>query len=138
MKLIITIFTLAICTILLYACQNEQQIEFNRYYASGQVVYQNRCQNCHGAKGEGLAALIPPLTDSIFLKTHQANLSCYVKNGLNDSITVHQKNFNGQMPAVDLAPVEIAQVVTYIQNSFGNQLGIHNVEQVNKDLSSCQ
>ncbi|QJD97861.1 cytochrome c [Mucilaginibacter robiniae] len=138
MKSILTFFALAACLILFFACQNEKQIEFNRYYASGQVVYQTRCQNCHGAKGEGLAALIPPLTDSIYLKSHKDDLACYVQNGLKDSIVVHQKSYSGQMPSVDLAPVEIAQVLTYIQNSFGNKLGLYNVEQVNNNLTKCK
>ena len=41
------------------------------------------------------------------------------------------------MPAVDLAPIEIAQALTYVTNSFGNKLGTVNVDRVNADLIKC-
>ena len=128
---------LALVAILVYSCQSESEIEYMRYYTAGQVLYKNRCQNCHGPQGEGLAALIPPLTDSTFLKTNKPKLACYLQNGLQLPILVNGKAFNGQMPATGLAPMEIAQVLTYVQNSFGNKLGLHNVEQVNGELGKC-
>jgi hypothetical protein len=33
--------------------------------------------------------------------------------------------------------VEIAQVLTYVQNSFGNKADIHNIDQVNTELTKC-
>ncbi len=53
---------------LIYSCQSDSTIEFKRYYSAGALVYQSHCQNCHGMNGEGLAALIPPLTDTSSLK----------------------------------------------------------------------
>jgi mono/diheme cytochrome c family protein len=129
---------LAIITLTYYSCQNEEQINYMRYYTSGQQLYKTRCQNCHGAQGEGLAALIPPLTDSVYLKSNRAQLACYVQNGLNLPIMVHNKPYAGQMLPVNLAPIEIAQVLTYVQNSFGNHLGLHNVEQVSAELKKCE
>lgn len=119
------------------ACQSEQTIEFNRYYSSGAVVYQTHCQNCHGAKGEGLSALIPPLTDSVYLKLNQRKLACIVKNGLKGHIIVNNKKFEGEMPAADLSPIEIAQVITYITNSFGNRLGLTNMDTATADMQRC-
>lgn len=124
--------------IALASCQNEQQIEFARYYSSGQEVYNTHCQNCHGAGGEGLSALIPPLTDTIFLKTNRSKLACFLKNGLNKPIIISSKAFAGQMPPSSLTPIEIAQVLTYVQNSFGNKLNLHDVNEVNRDLQQCK
>ena len=42
------------------------------------------------------------------------------------------------MPANDLAPVEIAEVLTYINNSFGNKMGIITLQQANDDLLKCR
>ncbi|MVN91123.1 c-type cytochrome [Mucilaginibacter aquatilis] len=133
---IIAILFIAV-TAAVYSCQSDEKLEFMRYYTTGQELYKTRCQNCHGAQGEGLAALIPPLTDSIYLKTNRNKLACYVKNGLKLPIMVNGKPFNGEMPPSGLAPVEIAQVLTYVQNNFGNHLGLHSVEKVNKELESC-
>jgi len=130
------LLTVIVC--LVYSCQSDEQIEYMRYYTAGQDIYKTKCQNCHGAQGEGLAALIPPLTDTIYLKANGNKLACYVQNGLRLPILVKGKAFNGQMPPAGLSPIEIAQVLTYVKNSFGNNMGLYNVQQTNKDLGNCK
>lgn len=123
---------------LITACENEQQLEFKRYYSSGSVVYQNHCQNCHGANGEGLAGLIPPLTDTLYIKKHIHQLPCYVQNGFKDTITINNRKFDGEMYAVKISPFEIAQVLTYVANSFGNNAGTIDIQKVQADLGECK
>src|SRR5471030_1233044 len=89
---------IAVITAVFISCQSEEQIEFKRYYSAGSLVYQTRCQNCHGAHGEGLQALIPPLTDSIYLKANKEVLACIVKYGLSEKITIKNKVFEEKMP----------------------------------------
>jgi len=123
---------------ILSSCDNEAELNFKRYYSSGQVIYQTRCQNCHGNNGEGLGALIPPLSDSVSLKTRLHSLACFVKNGLKHPITSNGKTYSQPMPAQnDLSSIEIAQVLTYVNNSFNNKLGLIDVQQVNNDLQKC-
>ncbi len=138
MKLKVVIGLGLLLVIAVISCRDDKSIEFARYYSSGSMIYQTHCQNCHGAHGEGLNGLIPPLTDSIFIKENLHQLPCLVKNGLKGELKVSNKIFEGQMPAVDLAPIEIAQAVTYVANSFGNKLGTVNVDRVNTDLFKCQ
>lgn len=138
MKLTLIICLGLLFTVLMFSCQSESDLEFKRYYSAGNVIYQNKCQNCHGVNGEGLNGLIPPLTDTSFLKANQARLSCIVKYGLNDTITVANKKFEGQMPANDFAPIDIAEVLTYVTNSFGNKMGTITSQQVGDDLKSCK
>ncbi len=120
------------------SCESETSIEFKRYYSVGAEVYQTHCQNCHGVKGEGLSALIPPLTDSIYLKNNKTSLACYIKSGLKGTITINGKAFDDVMPANDLSPMELAQALTYVCNSFGNKLNVINQEQVEADLAGCK
>ncbi|WP_426667172.1 c-type cytochrome [Mucilaginibacter sp. McL0603] len=124
--------------ILIAACQNEESIEFRRYYSSGALVYQSHCQNCHGENGEGLSALIPPLTDSNYLIKNKTGLACSIKSGLKGPITIKGKTFDDAMPANDLSPIEIAQVLTYIGNSFGNKLNTIDEQEVQTDLTKCK
>jgi mono/diheme cytochrome c family protein len=128
------------CLLLILAasCQSEQSLEFARYYSSGSLVYQSHCQNCHGANGEGLNALIPPLTDTIFIKNNIHLLPCLVKNGLSGKIIINKREFIGKMPPNDLAPIDIANVLTYVANSFGNKRGAIDVTQVGNDLNNCK
>ena len=120
------------------SCESESDLDFKRYYSAGAEVYQTHCQNCHGAKGEGLSSLIPPLTDSVYLKNNKSNLACYTRFGLTGKITVLGKTLDDQMPVTDLAPMEMAQVLTYVTNSFGNKLGVITIDQVNTDLKNCK
>ena len=138
MKLKLISGILFLLTVLIASCQNDGQIEFTRYYSGGSAIYQARCQNCHGAKGEGLQQLIPPLTDSTYLKTNKNSLACFLKNGLKGEIRIHNKAFDGEMPIDSLAPIEIAKVLTYVTNSFGNKLGTINLQQVQSDLEKCR
>lgn len=124
--------------LLVAACQSDENLEFKRYYSSGALVYQQHCQNCHGTNGEGLSALIPPLSDSGYLKKNLRLLPCYIKNGLKGQIIIKGKTFEDSMPADDLSPLEIAQVLTYIGNSFGNKLNTINEQSVQKNLADCR
>jgi len=124
--------------VLIASCQSDEQIDFERYYSAGSLIYQIQCQSCHGQHGEGLRELIPSLTDSVFLKTNRSKLACSVKYGLKGKIAISNKLFEGQMPPVDLPPVEIANVLTYITNSFGNKLGTITSKQVDDDLAKCK
>ena len=139
MKLKLTGGIIALAFVLfIISCQSDESIEFKRYYSIGAEVYQIHCQNCHGAKGEGLSALIPPLTDSLFLKNNKTSLACYIKSGLKGPIIVRGKTFDDAMPANELSPMETAQALTYICNSFGNKLNTINQEQVEADLAKCK
>jgi len=124
--------------ILFFSCQSDKELEFSRYYTAGSVIYQNKCQNCHGANGQGLLALMPPLTDSVYLKANKDILACYIKFGIKAKVTIGNKQFDGAMPANDFAPIDIAEVLTYVTNSFGNKMGTIPSEQVDDDLKGCK
>lgn len=88
--------------------------------------------------GEGLEALIPPLTDSIYLKTNRNKLACFIVYGLKDTIVVNDKTYDGIMPAeTHLAPIEIAKLLTYVTNAFGGNQGIYELREVEKALKVC-
>jgi mono/diheme cytochrome c family protein len=128
-----------ILSVIIASCGNEEDMEFKRYYLGGEQLYKQKCQNCHGTKGEGLSNLIPPLTDSMFLKTNKKQLACIVNNGLKGAlVVVHGKSFVGDMPANNMPPVDIARVLTYITNSFGNKMGTVKSEDVALSLKDCK
>lgn len=121
-----------------HACQSEQEIRHAQYTVNGRKVYAAHCQNCHGAKGEGLGGLYPPLTDSTFLIAHREQMACMVKYGIAGPLKVHGTVFDTEMPAnPSLSPVEIAYVLTYIGNSFGNSMVLFTQEEVQAALAAC-
>jgi mono/diheme cytochrome c family protein len=120
------------------ACQNQQDINYARYYANGKSLYDQHCQNCHNADGSGLGALIPPLNVTVFLKNNRNKLACIIKHGFNDSISINGKTYHEQMPAShQLADMDVAAIVTYITNTFGNKQGLYDVEVASKNLKDC-
>ncbi|RVU00590.1 cytochrome c [Mucilaginibacter limnophilus] len=137
-KLAAIAFLLTAMGCFILSCQSSEDIEFKRHYAGGMLLYQTHCQNCHGKNGEGLSALIPPLTDTNYISKNRHKLACFVQNGANGIINVSGKFYEGSMPPSGLSPIEIAKVLTYVGNSFGNKTGLINLNQVQKDLKECK
>lgn len=136
--ILFAIFSVTICCII-YSCQSEGEIEQAKYLTSGKDIYIKNCQNCHGTNGEGLGELAPPLTDTVFLKSNKAQLACIIKNGSNKGVLIHGKKYEGKMPEFEKMPdIDIAQVIVYITNSFGNKQGMYTYEQVALDLKECK
>lgn len=136
--LLFTVFSITVACII-YSCQNASEIEQAKYMSNGKDLYKLHCQNCHGENGEGLGELAPPLTDTVFLKENKAKLACMIKNGTSEPITIHGKKYQGKMPNFPtLHDIDIAQVMVYITNSFGNNQGMYNYQKVSTDLQNCK
>jgi mono/diheme cytochrome c family protein len=135
-KLIITIFLTTICGII-YSCQSETERAYSQYLSGGKDIYNTYCKTCHGDNGEGLGKLAPPLTDTVYLKNNKANLACIIKNGSNTPMLIHGKTYEGKMNAFKLADIDIAKVIVYITNNFGNKQGMYTYGQVQQDLQQC-
>lgn len=138
-KLLLSALFLTAVTSIIYSCQSAGKVKQGMYYANGRDLYITHCQNCHGSKGEGLEELAPPLTDSVFLKDNKQRLACFIKNGISDSLlTINGKQYQGKMPDLNAANIDIAQIIVYITNDFGNKQGMYTPEQVAEDLKNCQ
>lgn len=136
LTLLISIASLGIFT---NACQSEGTIRVAQYMTNGQSLYKKHCENCHGGKGEGLGKLYPPLTDEKYLKDNRDKLPCFIKHGMSGEITIHGQKYDGTMPEnPQLSAVEIAYILTYIGNTFGNEMGLFSFEEVNKSLKNCK
>jgi len=125
--------------LLLQACQSETEIKRAQFYTNGKSLFTEHCANCHGEKGEGLGSLYPPLTDTAFLRANRSRLACLVKYGLHEELIVQQQRFDTEMPGKpELTEQEIAYILTYLGNSFGNELGLVSTEEVNTQLKKCK
>jgi len=124
---------------IIFSCQNQETIDLQNYMSNGKDIYKAKCQNCHGENGEGLGQLAPPLTDSVFLKANKARLACIIKNGANETLVIHGKEYKEKMPGFpELADIDVAQVMVYVTNSFGNKQGFVSYAQVSTQLQNCK
>ncbi|MFP5081874.1 c-type cytochrome [Pedobacter sp. JCM 36344] len=119
------------------SCQDARQVQQDMYYTNGRDLYIAYCQNCHGANGEGLAKLAPPLTDTLFLKSNKKKLACWIKNGVSEQMIVAGEKYEGKMPDHNFANIDIAQMIVYVTNTFGNKQGNYTQNEVAADLSNC-
>lgn len=99
---------------------------------TGEIVYKQNCLACHQANGEGVPNAFPPLAKSDFLMADKARAIRVVKNGLEGAITVNGKTYNSVMPALGLSDDDIASVVTYVRNSFGNKSDVVTLDEVKR------
>lgn len=125
--------------IVIQSCQDENSLDYKRYYVNGKRIYEKSCQNCHGADGKGLGTLYPPLTDTTYLKLNKNKLACIIRNGQQGEIKINNITYDEIMPGNEtLADIDIAQVIVYITNSFGNKQGFYDAEAVRSDLKTCK
>lgn len=88
--------------------------------AAGRVLFNSICAACHQPTGRGIPNVFPPLAGSDFLNDDKNRAIKTVINGRQGQITVNGQRFNNSMPKFPLNDDEIASVLTYVYNSFGN------------------
>lgn len=89
--------------------------------ASGATVFKQNCAACHQPDGKGLKGAFPPLAGSDFLMKDKKRAIQVVLNGLDGKVVVNGAEYNGVMPALGLDDEDVANVVTYIMNTWGNK-----------------
>ena len=89
----------------------------------GKEVYALNCQNCHMEDGMGMPETNPPLAKADYIKKPANTLIGIILKGQSDEVVVNGKKFNAIMPAqVYLTDVQIADVLNYVRNSWGNKV----------------
>jgi mono/diheme cytochrome c family protein len=88
----------------------------------GKDIYLANCMSCHMEKGEGLPDVYPPLAKSDYLLKDPKRTIGIVLNGQKGEITVNGKKYDMEMPAQSvLTDEQIADVINYVTNSWGNK-----------------
>lgn len=130
------VFFLLVC-LSIQSCSRRDP-KFQQYFAQGEQLYVKHCSNCHQKTGTGLGRLYPPLASSDYLKDNSKAIVCLMKYGMKGEIIVNSVSYNKTMPGViSLTDLELAEVATYINNSWGNEKGIIDVQQVSAQLKNC-
>ena len=86
----------------------------------GKNVYNRTCVACHQAGGNGIASVFPPLAKADYLNENVERVIDIVLNGKSGEITVNGEKYNSVMTAQNLSDREVANVLTYVYNSWGN------------------
>lgn len=88
----------------------------------GKKVFVKYCISCHQADGGGVPNMNPPLIQTSFVLGDKEKLIPIVLNGLKN-VDIEDRSYNNPMPALGsvLKDQQIADVLTYVRNSFGNK-----------------
>jgi mono/diheme cytochrome c family protein len=89
--------------------------------SEGKEIYEDFCLQCHLDNGEGVSGVFPPLAKSDYL-LNNIDLSIKgIKYGLRGPIVVNDEEYDGIMQNQGLDDGEIADVMNYILNNWGNK-----------------
>ena len=108
-------------------------------FPRGLALYRSICQACHGADGNGVNGLAPPLNNSDWVTGDKKRLAAVVLYGLSGPITVSKKLYkapevSGEMPGIasntNFSDEDVSQVLSYIRGSWANSADKVSKEEV--------
>ncbi|HEX4922549.1 MAG TPA: copper-containing nitrite reductase [Bdellovibrionales bacterium] len=97
----------------------------------GERVYKQNCVACHQTQGQGIEGAFPPLAKSDYLNDKNKAIEAVV-TGLSGKIIVNGKEYHGVMPAWELPDEDVANVLTFVYNSWGNNGSVITPDEVAK------
>lgn len=98
----------------------QPQTELKKSMEQGSSVYKDFCIQCHMANGKGIPNNFPPLAGSNWLTEKRKESIHAVKYGQKGEIEVNGVPYDGIMTPMGLSDKEVADVLNYVMNSWGN------------------
>ena len=118
MKYLLSIYCIGVFSFLGYM---QQEKPLKQSILDGEEIYQDFCLQCHLDNGKGVENAFPPLAKSDYLQNNIEASIRAIKYGIRGEITVNGNTYNGVMVNQGLDEEEVADVMNYIQNSWGNK-----------------
>jgi mono/diheme cytochrome c family protein len=88
----------------------------------GELVYKSVCLTCHQADGGGVPRMNPPLIKTKWVLGDKTKLITLMLKGMNEPIEIEDEEYHNPMPPhAQLSDQQIADVLTFVRNSFGNK-----------------
>lgn len=111
---------LPLCAWILWMTFSAFQDDLAASKKRGQALYEEYCIACHSGQGEGVEGVYPPLAKSDYLMDTPEKATHAIKYGQQGEIVVNGKTYNNYMANLGLSDQEIADILNYIMNSWGN------------------
>lgn len=90
----------------------------------GKKLFSRTCQQCHQADGKGIPGVYPTLVGSDWLLNSEERPIKILIKGMSGPAVIEGVAFNGNMPPVgDWKDRDIAAVLTYVRQAWGNEGG---------------
>ncbi len=109
------------------------QDELKASIERGKKVYESTCLACHQSNGSGVPGMNPPLKQTKWVTGDKAVLIDIVLKGMDEEIEVDGEAYDNVMPPfAHLSDEQVADVLTYVRNSFGNKSSAITPQEVKK------
>lgn len=107
--------------------------------AAGKKVYTLYCLTCHQADGGGVPNMNPPLIKTTYVLGDKNKIIQIVLKGFNENVEINGDTYTNVMPPqATLTDQEVADVLTYVRNSFGNKATAIKAADVKKVRASLK
>ena len=119
---VLTVFTISV--LFFSTSENYSKVDDQDLKESmkrGKQVYMSMCVTCHLPNGKGMGKIYPPLANADYLLEKREESIRAVKYGLKGKIVVNGVTYNNMMAPLGLDDNEVADVMNYILNSWGNK-----------------
>lgn len=121
----ISVCALLVVTLFFICSSFLQDYDLAKSVERGKDVYTSNCVDCHMAGGIDPQDSYPPLAKSDFLKVPTDSLIRVILFGQSGEVAVNGKKYNDQMQGLDyLTDAQIADVLNYVRNSWGNKFPV--------------
>lgn len=122
MKKKIILTGVALITALSFLSAQTKKPNAGAAIARGKKVYEQYCLTCHQVDGSGVPHLNPPLIKTSFVLGDKPALIQVILKGMQSSVPIDDEYYSNNMPPHNfLKDQEIADVLTYVRNNFGNK-----------------
>ncbi len=99
----------------------------------GLEVYRSACLTCHQADGAGIAGVYPPLRQTAWVEGDEGRLIRLLLHGMEGPMVVDGQRYDQRMTKQShLTDEEIAAVLTFVRQRFGNEAGPVTADEVRR------
>ena len=107
--------------VLLFSHVKAQEFNFEASVERGSTLYSSNCSSCHMVNGTGMQGVYPPLTGADSLMNDIPRLVVSILEGVEGTTKVNGVEYNGTMQSYSLTDKEVADLLNYMRNSWGNE-----------------
>lgn len=129
---VIVIILVLVATLVVFLLTHNKGGAKRASIEKGGKLYEQYCLSCHQGDGTGVPGLNPPLKNSPYVQGNEEELIRIVLNGRTEGVKINGETYTNPMPPFGsvLKDQEIADVLTFVRNSFENKANAISEEQV--------
>lgn len=101
----------------------------NNSIQDGKKVYDTYCVSCHMENGMGVEGAFPSLVKTGNL-SDKNRLVKIILQGMRGPIKINSSSFDGEMAGIEMTDKEVADVINYIRNTWGNKAPLVQVSEI--------